>query len=174
MAASLAGRTPAFHLSVAELVSDRAAGWMFVAVQITLLGTLIMLAGRDDFALSEWLSSTVDVVFWVGILIAVVAGLSLGRSLTATPVPTSSGDLQTGGLYRFVRHPIYTGVILIVVALALRSGSFVALAVGVVTLMFFTIKTSWEERRLENRYAGYAEYAARTPRFIPLLHRRHR
>jgi protein-S-isoprenylcysteine O-methyltransferase Ste14 len=96
-----------------------------------------------------------------------VASLRLGSALTATPVPTERGSLTTGGLYRYVRHPIYTAVLGIVIGLVIRSGSVPSLAVGLATVGFFNVKARWEERRLAVAYPDYAAYAARTPRFIP-------
>lgn len=148
-------------------MTDRAIGWSFVAVQALLLVALILLPGGDDVAVPGWLRALAAVVFAVGCVIAIVAGVSLGRALTATPVPTAAGSLRTDGLYRYVRHPIYTGVILIVVAVAMRSGSFATVAVAAVTIAFFGVKTRWEERRLAGRYADYPAYAARTPKFFP-------
>lgn len=58
-------------------------------------------------------------------------------------------------------------MLLIVVGLTLRSGSFVTLAVAVVTVVFFDRKARWEEAQLRERYPDYAEYASRTPRFVP-------
>ncbi len=108
-----------------------------------------------------------DVLFWLGISLILVAAAFLGRSLTATPVPRDRAELRTSGPYRWARHPIYSGVILVVIALSARSGSIVTVAVGVVTLVFFVVKSRWEERRLAARFAGYADYAARTGRFFP-------
>lgn len=140
---------------------------MFVAIQAALLVTLVVLPGRDDW-------STPDAVGWAGLAVSVVgfvvlgvAAVGLGQALTPTPVPKSGAELVVTGLYRLVRHPIYTGVILIVVGLVVRSGSLVSLAVGVATIAFFNAKAAWEERRLADHYDGYREYAARTPRFIP-------
>lgn len=153
-------------------MSDRISGWLFVAAQALLLGVLIVLPTRSDFALPDWASTSLNGLFWFGVVLAVVAGLTLGRSLTATPVPTKSGELRTGGLYRFVRHPIYTGVILIVIALSVRPESFIGLVIGALTLVFFNAKAGWEEARLAERYPNYRQYAARTPRFVPNpLHR---
>jgi len=101
-------------------------------------------------------------------LVAVgVAALRLGAALTPTPVPTERGTLITGGLYTFVRHPIYTGVLIIVVGLVIRSGSLLTLLVGVATVWFFNAKAAWEEARLAERYPDYPAYAAVTPRFVP-------
>jgi protein-S-isoprenylcysteine O-methyltransferase Ste14 len=135
--------------------------------QVVLLVALVVLPGRDDWPTPEWLRLVAQLVFVAGIVVLVVASLRLGRALTPTPVPTASGELQTGGLYRYVRHPIYSGVLLIVVGITLRSGSVLTLAVAVVTVVFFDRKARWEEERLAERYPGYAAYAAHTPRFVP-------
>jgi protein-S-isoprenylcysteine O-methyltransferase Ste14 len=87
-------------------------------------------------------------------------------------VPSASGHLTTDGLYRNVRHPIYSGVLLVTVGLVLRSGSVAGVAVGVALVVFFVVKARWEETRLNRRYPEYAAYAARTTRFVPAPWRR--
>ncbi len=145
----------------------RVVGWLFVAGQVVLLVALVLLPGRDDWPTPSWVWTLGQAAVIAGLVVLVVASLRLGTGLTPTPVPNARGHLVTGGLYRFVRHPIYTGVLLIVIGLTLRSGSYVTLAVAVVTVVFFDRKAAWEEARLQERYDGYAEYAARTPRFVP-------
>lgn len=148
-------------------MSERAIGWTFVAVQAVLLVALVGLSSRDDFAVPDWLRTAADIMFWTGVLLAVGAAISLGRSLTATPVPNASGALRTNGLYRFARHPIYSGVILIVVAIAARSGTWWKVALAVSTIAFFVVKSRWEEQRLAERFDDYEAYAATTGRFFP-------
>ena len=148
-------------------MTDRAIGWTFVGVQVVLLVGLVLLPGGDDYDVPGWLRVLADALLVVGIAVGVVAAVALGRSLTATPVPNDGGSLRTDGLYGHVRHPIYTGVILIVVAIALRSGSLAVVALAAVTIGFFVVKTRWEEQRLAERYPGYEAYAATTPRFFP-------
>ncbi len=148
-------------------------GWVFVAGQVVLLVLLVFLPGGDDWPTPPWLRSIGQVAVLVGLALVVAGSLRLGSGLTPTPVPSERGHLETGGLYRYVRHPIYTGVLVIVAGLTVRSGSSVTLAVAVVTVVFFRGKAAWEESRLRERYDGYAEYAARTPRFVP-GRRRHR
>jgi protein-S-isoprenylcysteine O-methyltransferase Ste14 len=54
------------------------------------------------------------------------------------------------------------------------SGSgFRLLTLGLLVLLL-TVKTRWEERHLTRRFEGYANYAARTPRFVPVRLRRGR
>lgn len=148
-------------------MSKHTIGWVFVAVQAVLLAILVLLPSSDDYTLPGWLDRVLDVVFWLGIVLIVLAAVFLGRSLTATPVPRDAAELRTNGPYRWARHPIYSGVILVVVALAIRSGSVIALGIGAITIVFFMVKSSWEERRLAERFPGYADYAARTGRFFP-------
>lgn len=148
-------------------MTERTIGWLFVAVQAALLATMVFVTAGSDFDLAVWLRRAADFVFWAGVSISVVAAISLGRALTATPVPNRSGELRTSGPYRFARHPIYSGVILIVIALAVRSTSWWKIVLGVVTIAFFVLKTRWEERRLRERFDEYDAYAATTGRFFP-------
>jgi protein-S-isoprenylcysteine O-methyltransferase Ste14 len=53
-------------------------------------------------------------------------------------------------------------------SITVASGSgFRLLTLGVLVLLL-TVKARWEEARLTQRFEGYASYAARTPRFIPI------
>lgn len=150
-------------------MSARAIGWTFVSVQALLIGALIVVPNGDLYALPDWARVIVDIAFWLGVALALLAGLALGRSLTATPLPRAQATLRTSGPYRFVRHPIYTGVVVIVVAMAIRSEHLAGIALGAATIAFFHVKAGWEERQLTARFDGYAAYAARTPRFLPSL-----
>ena len=147
-------------------------GWLFVAAQAVLLVALVLLPTGTAWPLPSWLAVAATVLVVGGLGVVVAGGLALGRALTATPVPNGRGELRTGGLYRVVRHPIYTGVLTVVLGLVLRSRSWTVLALGVVTLSFFGAKARWEEARLAETFPGYREYAAVTPRFLPFLPRR--
>jgi len=147
-------------------------GWIWVAGQAALLGALVLLPGGDDWATPDLVDIAANVLFYGGVILAVVAGLGLGTALTPTPVPTQRGSLNTSGLYRFVRHPIYSGVLLIVAGMTLRSASWLHLVVAIATWLFFNRKAAWEEQQLMERYPDYVSYASTTPRFVPRLGRR--
>ncbi len=102
-----------------------------------------------------------------GLMFAVWARLHLGRNW-GTPMSLREGhELVTTGPYRFVRHPIYTGILLAL----LGSG----LAAGVVWFMFFVVGcpffvfSAWQEERLMvQQFPGaYPEYRKRTSALIP-------
>lgn len=147
-------------------------GWIWVAGQVVVLGAVILTPGGDDWATPGWLEVVAGVVFFAGLALVAVAALGLGKALTPTPVPTAAGALRTDGLYRWVRHPIYTGVLAVVAGITLRSGSIVHLALAVVAVVFFDRKAAWEERALTETYPGYPAYAAVTPKFVPRPTRR--
>lgn len=142
-------------------------GWLFVAAQALLLITLVALPGDDAWPTPGWLQAIGLVAVVGGVALVAVAALRLGPALTPTPVPTNAGQLTTDGLYRLVRHPIYSGVLAAVVGVTIRSGSIPVLVVGVVTVGFFHVKARWEEEQLTERYPDYPAYAATTPRFLP-------
>ena len=152
-------------------MSEETIGYIFVACQVVLLLALILPTTGDDWAIPAWLQA-VGVALMIGGLVLVGLGSGkLGGALTATPVPNGRGELKTDGLYSFVRHPIYSGVLLIVAGLVVRSGRFIVVAIGIATVSFFFTKAQWEEQRLRDHFSDYDAYAAVTPRFVPRLGR---
>jgi len=150
-------------------MDPRRLGWLFVAAQVVLLVSLVLLPGGSAWPTPGWVEGVGLAISLFGALLAVVASRRLGPALTPTPVPTERGELTTAGLYGLVRHPIYTGVLSIVLGIVVRSGSVLVLAVGAVTLVFFTVKARWEEGQLLARYPTYRSYASTVPRFFPSL-----
>lgn len=153
-------------------MTQRTVGWWFVAAQAALLVALVVIPTANHWSRPTWLLIVSGVLTVGGLGIVVLASTHLGSALTPTPEPNASGSLRTEGLYAVVRHPIYSGVLVIVIGLVVRSGSSVTLVVGLVTVGFFNAKAGWEERRLAQRYDGYRDYAAATPRFVPRSRRR--
>jgi protein-S-isoprenylcysteine O-methyltransferase Ste14 len=94
---------------------------------------------------------------------------ALGWNLTVYPRPRPAGVLVDHGAYRFARHPIYGGGLLIFVGIALASSVWSLLATAVLALVW-VLKSREEERLLEERFPAYAEYRRRVrARFFPRL-----
>ena len=93
--------------------------------------------------------------------------LAWGRSLTPVPHPRDGAQLVVSGVYAHARHPIYGGLLLTGFGWALVSASPLALALSLVLAGFFWLKSGREEAWLRQRYAGYADYAVGTKRFVP-------
>jgi protein-S-isoprenylcysteine O-methyltransferase Ste14 len=105
----------------------------------------------------------------VGAALAFAAVRSLGRSLTPLPHPTDSAELVQSGVYRFARHPIYGGVLLVAAGIACVLVSLAHGGATFVLLAFFAAKARREEAWLTQRFAEYPRYAERTKRFIPFI-----
>lgn len=155
----------------APSASDRRSAWLLVLGQFLLLALIVLLPHGTAWTFPTEVTRAAQVAAAVGIVLMVVAGSALRRGLTAAPLPNSHAELRTGGLYRFVRHPIYSGLLLFAVAITLTSGSPWTTAACAALVMLINVKARWEERHLAARFTGYAAYAARTPRFIPGLTR---
>jgi protein-S-isoprenylcysteine O-methyltransferase Ste14 len=108
---------------------------------------------------------------FIGFVILALSALALGKSLTAHPMPSKNAVLVTDGLYRFVKHPIYSGLILAAFGLTIAGGFFPHVIFFVALLVLLNYKASFEEKLLASTYPGYAEYSKKTGRFIPRLKR---
>lgn len=157
MSGMFSGDTPA----------ETAAAWGFVAVQAALLVAVILLPAGDSWPVPAALALVCRILQLIGLVVLGLGLVNLGTSLTALPTPTPIATLKTGGLYRFVRHPIYTGVLALVLGSAVASANPWSLAAALGLVAWFTWKARWEEARLRRRYPDYDDYAARTPRFVP-------
>ncbi|MFN7037866.1 MAG: methyltransferase family protein, partial [Bellilinea sp.] len=79
-------------------------------------------------------------------------------------------DKGTWGLYRWVRHPLYTCSLLFLWLMPVMSWNLLALNLGVT--LYFIIGSRFEEDKLLDEFGeAYAEYRRRTPAFLPRLFR---
>ncbi len=141
-------------------------GW--VAGQLVLIAALVVAAAVGPRWPSNPVSLPLGVVFVALAAVLFLGGLvGLGSSLT--PFPRPRGPLVDTGAFGLVRHPLYGGVLLGVVGLALLTRPLV-LAVAPLGLVFLILKSRHEERLLLERVPEYAEYCRRVRRrFIPFL-----
>lgn len=147
-------------------MNARITAWLLVAAQFMLIGAVALLPG------DHWHVTTAHDVVAVGLILAALllglwAARWLGRGLTPLPLPNGRVELVTAGPYRWVRHPMYSAVMLGMGGVALASGSWWSAAswIGLVALLSF--KSRWEERHLARAFPGYGEYREQTGRFVP-------
>lgn len=112
------------------------------------------------------------VVGVIAALIGVVAGIQLGRNLTPSPIPRAEATLEQGGIYAYIRHPIYTALLLAGGAMTLWGSSWVHLVLLALLVMLLEVKARAEERLLQVKFPEYREYQAHTGRFFPALGRK--
>jgi protein-S-isoprenylcysteine O-methyltransferase Ste14 len=144
----------------------RSTGWLLVAVQFVLFAAVLFLPRRAQT--SEWLLILGGVLTVAGVVVVGLAFVRLGGALTPTPVPLPGAGLRTDGIYGRVRHPIYSGILLIAIGIVVAIGSWWTCAWLVVLVVFFIIKSRWEDRLLAEAYGtDWHEWAARTGGLFP-------
>ena len=119
-------------------------------------------------ALGAWLGL---IFLWSGIALRLWSFRTLGRYFTFTVQTSSDQPVITGGPYRVVRHPGYTGLLLAVTAISFFFGNWVStmcLAVAATAGLMYRIRV--EERALVQTLGDrYRDYAATRKRLVPLV-----
>jgi protein-S-isoprenylcysteine O-methyltransferase Ste14 len=95
---------------------------------------------------------------------------TLGRNLTDTVVTRRDAQFVDGGPYRFVRNPMYTGVLMLGLSLGLALGTWLLPLSASLMFALFALRTRIEERYLIERFGDrYRRYMTRVGRFFPRL-----
>lgn len=155
--------------STPKSVFERGA-W-YVLIQGILIG-LILFGSQGAPLLSE--GTLKDILQSCGIalgllacLIMTIAVVNLGKNLTPLPCPKDNAVLVQTGLYQYVRHPIYFGVLLAALAwLLIFPGAYV-LAYSIGLFILFDVKARREEVWLVERFPAYKTYQQRVKKLIP-------
>ena len=111
------------------------------------------------------------VVLIVAATLCSLAGLlALGRNLTPFPKPSAKTELVQHGVYRLIRHPLYTSVFCAAVGSSLIFQSWPALTAAMGLEVFFDAKARREDCWLRQQFPDYAGYERRVRRFIPWIY----
>jgi len=106
----------------------------------------------------------------IGLAFAVWARVTLGRNWSGVVTLKEGHELIERGPYRFVRHPIYTGILTMFFATALALGHLAGFAATLLMFASFWIKLRDEEKLMLQQFPGqYAAYRQRTRRIIPFV-----
>jgi len=101
---------------------EKVLAWTLVCAQLALIGAVVLWPGRRTWPVPGWLLAVSVALVLLDGLVAVVAAAALGPGLTASPLPNVRARLRTSGPYAWVRHPIYTGLLVATAGAALASG----------------------------------------------------
>jgi protein-S-isoprenylcysteine O-methyltransferase Ste14 len=105
-----------------------------------------------------------------GAALAIWARATLGRLWSGSVTLKEGHRLVQSGPYRLARHPIYTGMLLALAGDTLIAGTLGALAGLVLVIAGLVVKTSIEERFLEDQFGQeLRDYRARVKRLVPFV-----
>jgi protein-S-isoprenylcysteine O-methyltransferase Ste14 len=127
--------------------------------------------GDADFLVNRldpvWIRALGAIIFGAGIAVLGWGVRSLGSSLTPGIEPLAAGRLVTEGAYAHARHPIYTGLVLLLTGYTLAWSNWtLAMILGGIALLYLDAKARAEEERMLERFPGYQSYMVRVRRRV--------
>ncbi len=141
---------------------------LLVAGQLASLAAIAW-PGRGRWPLPAPLRAGAAVLVLAGAAVAAASGARLGPDLTPRVEPPEGAVLRTDGPYAVVRHPLYAGLLAAATGAAVLRRRAEPLAALAALSVVLHLKAGAEEARLEQRFgAAYRDYAAGTPRLVPV------
>jgi protein-S-isoprenylcysteine O-methyltransferase Ste14 len=147
--------------------------WVFLVIAFLLL----VYGWRLPYPLNLRIIPHVAPVAWaaavfcvIGLAFAVWARVTLGRNWSGVVTLKEGHELVERGPYRFVRHPIYTGIVTMFFATALALGHLSGFVGTLLMFASFWIKLRDEEKLMLQQFPErYADYRRRAKRIIPFV-----
>jgi protein-S-isoprenylcysteine O-methyltransferase Ste14 len=139
---------------------------------LSLFATMVLSATDHRFGWSSvpaWLCVVGDVLVATGLGIAMLVIVQNGYA-AATVTVESGQTLVSNGLYRFVRHPMYVGNVIMMIGMPLALGSYWGLLFVIPGGMMLALRILDEEKLLTQELTGYREYRQRVSyRLVPYV-----
>lgn len=163
-----------------EAVSRKADGTAMMMV-IRIFGLVLWFSPLAYLINPGWMAwskiGLPDPIRWAGVVLGLLCAggvywlfSSIGTGITPVSATRREHKLVTHGIYRYIRHPLYTFGSSLFIALGLMADNwFIALA-GILAFIVMAIRTPKEEANLIEKFGDeYREYMQRTGRFLPWL-----
>lgn len=155
---------------------ERADNFLFPAITIDTLCALTI--SFWDFMVFQqsvyrfgWLNVIGLTLFTLGIIFYLAARLTLGRYFSKRLNLIEGHKLVTHGVYKYVRHPSYTGSILLWLGFTLLLNSLLGFVAMLPLVILVLIRITFEENMLINTFGQqYIEYVKRTKKLIPYVY----
>jgi len=145
-----------------------ALGSLLVALQFALLAVLLALGGRG---LAAQIPPPDAFVLAAGAVALGLWALSANRpgNFNIRPLPRAGGQLVRHGPYRWIRHPMYSALLLGAAACARAADTPLVWVALLALALVLVVKAAVEERALLQRYPDYRAYRQHTHRFLPFV-----
>lgn len=155
----------------AEPLSSRLTYGSLMAAGFYLLFSprpLIGLLGTRFISDAHWVLIAAIVLTFAGVILSIWARLILGENWSARVTRKVDHELIRSGPYAFVRHPIYTGLLLATIGTAIFVGEYRGLIAVPLVLLSESIKARREERFMIEEFGqSYQDYRQQTWFIVP-------
>jgi protein-S-isoprenylcysteine O-methyltransferase Ste14 len=117
----------------------------------------------------EWVLTIGFIVFLLGLALTIWARVNLGKNWGMPMTQKQKTEIITTGPYAYIRHPIYSGILLAVLGCAIASSLF-WLIILAITGVYFIYSAIIEEKLLMKQFPNiYSKYRSKTKILIPFL-----
>jgi len=141
--------------------------FVFVLIQFGLCLTYVLDIFIIEVNWPEFIGIVGLLVSIFGVLIGIISLIQLNKNLSPFPSPKLDSELVQTGLYKFIRHPIYTGILCIAFGYGFYIGSVFKLIIAIAIYFLFYFKSRYEEKKLLAFFKEYKRYKESTGRFLP-------
>jgi protein-S-isoprenylcysteine O-methyltransferase Ste14 len=141
---------------------------IYVGIQLLLFIIYLISPFPIVFYLGEFWRNVSLVFATAGLIVLMIAVLQLNRNLSPFPTPVRNSKLLQNGVYAYIRHPIYGGILLMATGYSFYSSDAFRLLITVSLLLLFYLKSQYEEKLMKERFLEYTKYMKQTGRFCPL------
>jgi len=166
----IGARAPAAPAAAKRRSSASAAGIFLQMLGFTATGFGLIQASLPAASPEAMLEAAAVAALMAGsVLMFVAATRAMGANWSVVARMREGHELVTSGIFAHLRHPIYVGMTLFLVALAIAFGHERNLVVGAPLFLLGTwIRVHEEEKLLRAEFGrAYGDYAARVKRFVP-------
>jgi protein-S-isoprenylcysteine O-methyltransferase Ste14 len=148
-------------------MTNKTKGRLLVTAQFALIAALVIIPSANGTLIRTYVGGVLLIA--PGLVLLYFAERALGKNLTISPVPKADAQLVEIGVYKFVRHPIYSGILIAGLGTVVQSLDISKVFVWSALFLVLNFKASWEEKLLVKKYSTYTDYMKRTGRFVPRL-----
>lgn len=137
---------------------------VLIALQFALIALIVWPLGAQQFG----------IIFWIMLIASIALGAytllhNRPDNFNIRPEPKASARLITSGPYHFIRHPMYSALILAMAAFVVAENIWLKLGLWFALGLVLSAKASFEEQLMSEKFSDYSAYRARSKRFLPYL-----
>jgi len=146
--------------------------WIVIAMSMTACSWISETGPQNMFGAAHWLKTASAILMLAGLGTRWTAIVTLGKSFSSNVAIQDSQKIKKTGLYRFVRHPSYLGLLVVFLGIGLHSRNWIGFAAALVpTTAALLYRIHIEEAALRTVFGEeYVVYSRDTKRLVPGLY----